>query len=95
MLFEWDDAKNRRNIEIHGIDFETAALVFSDPERIEWYDAAHSINEDRYITIGAIDEKTYVVTVVYTERNEAIRIISARYGTERERKAYYGYSQRD
>ena len=44
---------------------------------------------------GTIDDGIYVITVVYTERNEAIRIISARYGTEKERKTYYEYSQRD
>ena len=95
MLFEWDDDKDRKNAEVHGIDFETAANVFCDPDRIEWYDDIHSIEEDRYITIGMIDKHICVVTVVYTERGEAIRIISARYATEKERKAYYDCSQRD
>ena len=52
MLFEWDDVKEKINIAKHGIDFGTAALVFRDENRIEFYDEAHSTDEDRYITIG-------------------------------------------
>ena len=48
-LVEWDDNKNRINIQKHGISFETAALVFADEERIEYYDKLHSIDEDRYV----------------------------------------------
>ena len=52
MDFVWDDAKNRHNIQVHHIDFETAMLVFNDQDRIETYDEAHSEDEDRYDTIG-------------------------------------------
>ena len=69
--------------------FSTAALVFSDDSRIEKYDDAHSDDEDRYITIGQIQGQMIVVMVVYTEREEAIRIISARRATKREEEAYY------
>ncbi len=89
MLFEWDDEKERLNIEKHGIDFSTAALVFGDENRIEKYDTLHSADEDRYITIGQINGIAVVVMVVYTEREPAIRIISARLATKREREAYY------
>ncbi len=89
MLFEWDDEKERVNIAKHGLDFSTAALVFGDPDRIERYDIAHSINEDRYITIGQIRGVAIVVLVVYTEREKAVRIISARLATKREKEAYY------
>ena len=51
MLFEWDDEKARANIKKHGIDFETAARVFADENRLEIYDEEHSEDEDRYITI--------------------------------------------
>ena len=47
MLFEWDDVKEKINIAKHGIDFGTAALVFQDENRIEFYDEAHSTDEDR------------------------------------------------
>ena len=89
MLFEWDDEKERINISKHGIDFSTAALVFGDKNRIERYDSEHSADEERYITIGRINGVAIVVMVVYTEREQAIRIISARLATKREEEAYY------
>ena len=89
MQFEWDDGKERINIAKHGIDFSTAALVFGDENRIEKYDELHSINEDRYITIGEINGIAVVVMVVYTERENGIRIISARLATKLEKEAYY------
>ena len=91
MQFAWDDEKDRKNIVKHGIPFRTAILVFSDPDRIEKYDDAHTLDEDRYSTIGEIYGSFMVVTVVYTERSEAIRIISARRATRVEKEEYYGY----
>ena len=93
MLFEWDDEKEKANIAKHGIDFSTAALVFGDTNRIEKYDELHSAEEDRYITIGQINGVAIVVMVVYTERNPAIRIISARLATKREKEAYYNAAE--
>lgn len=93
MLFEWDDEKERTNIKKHGIDFETAARVFADENRLEIYDEVHSETEDRYITIGMIDNVACVVMVVYTERGEAVRLISARKATSQERRMYYDYTQ--
>ena len=55
MQFEWDDIKEQKNIHKHGIDFSTAALAFTDTNRIEYFDDNTSINEDRYITIGLIN----------------------------------------
>ena len=95
MLFEWDDEKEKINITKHGIDFATAARVFGDENRLELYDEAHSEYEDRYITIGIINDVACVVMVVYTERGEAVRIISARKATTQERRRYYGYQKRD
>ncbi len=92
MIFEWDDEKEKINIAKHGIDFTTAARVFKDENRLELYDEAHSDTEDRYITIGVIDDVAYIVMVVYTERGEAIRLISARKATKQERRMYYDYS---
>lgn len=90
--FEWDDNKEQINIAKHGIDFTTAARVFEDENRLELYDEAHSDTEDRYITIGEINGVAIVVFVVYTERGDAIRLISARKATKQERRAYYDYS---
>lgn len=86
-VVEWDDNKNSINRKKHGISFETAALVFADEERIEYYDKLHSLTEDRYVVIGCVQGILYVV---YTMRNEAARIISARMATSIERKIYYG-----
>ena len=90
LKFEWDENKERINIEKHGIDFSTAALVFGDNSRLEKYDNAHSTLEERYITIGQIGQ-ALVIVVVYTERGDAIRVISARFATRHEKEAYYGY----
>lgn len=92
MIFEWDSEKERINIKKHGLDFSTAARVFKDENRLEIYDELHSDFEERYITIGVIDNIAYVVVVVYTERGEAIRIISARKATNNERRMYNDYS---
>lgn len=86
--FEWDEEKERLNIKKHGISFTMAAKVFLDAGRIEIYDEAHSIDEDRYITIGWAGD---VLFVVYTERTSRIRLISARLATARERRIYEGY----
>lgn len=87
LQFEWDEEKERINLKKHGIPFKTAAKVFLDENRIEIYDKAHSIEEDRYITIGLAGD---VLFVVYTERHPKIRLISARLATARERRVYYG-----
>lgn len=89
MRFEWDENKNKRNIERHGIDFETALHVFEDEYRIEKYDHIHSVDENRYITIGEVGNWWFVLTVVYTERSDVVRIISAREATNAERREYY------
>ena len=86
MNFEWDDEKNKINFAKHGIDFETAMLVFNDLQRLEIYDMEHSKEEDRYNTIGMVND---VIFVVYTERKENIRLISARIATKTERSIYY------
>ena len=86
-LVEWDENKNQINIRKHGISFETAALVFADEERIEYYDKLHSLDEDRYVVLGCVQGILYVI---YTMRGEAARLISARMATSTERKIYYG-----
>lgn len=86
MIFEWDEEKNAVNIEKHKISFETAAHVFYDPAYIEMYDFEHSVDEDRYIAIGRVGD---ILFVVFTERKENIRLISARLATEAERRLYY------
>ncbi len=86
MQFEWDEDKAALNLKKHGVRFETAARVFEDEDRIEFYDSAHSTEEDRYNTIGMVDS---VLFVVYTERKNRVRLISARPANSKERRLYY------
>lgn len=86
MKFEWDEEKNIINQKKHKISFETAAYVFQDEYYIEMYDFEHSIDEDRYIAIGKVGD---ILFVVFTERKETVRLISARTATEQERRLYY------
>ena len=94
MKFEWDDNKEQINIRKHGIDFNTAAYVFDDFYHIEIFDEAHSESEDRFIAIGMVDDIAVIIAVIYTERGEIIRIISARKATRREKEVYYDSSKR-
>lgn len=89
MEFEWDEQKEEINIKKHHISFNIAKRVFNDINRIEIYDMQHSIEEDRYNTIGMVED---ILFVVYTERKEKIRLISARLATEKERSLYYDNS---
>ena len=86
MKFEWDENKNTINKVKHKISFETASLVFNDPNYIEMYDFEHSTEEDRFVAVGKVEE---VLFVVFTERKDAIRLISARIATNAERGLYY------
>lgn len=85
--FEWDELKAEQNIENHGVSFEEASTVFGDPLSSTIFDEVHSTYEDRYIDIGRSAQDRLLV-VVYTERGDRIRIISARLATAQERKQY-------
>jgi uncharacterized DUF497 family protein len=91
--FEWDPVKARLNRAKHGIRFEEAATVFHDPAMVSIFDEEHSLGEEeRWVTMGRSEEGDLLV-VVHTigERrpNEfAVRLISARRATRRERRRY-------
>ena len=85
--FEWDDEKAKINVKKHGIYFEDAARVFLDKNLIDDYDEEHSDEEDRIKIIGKVEK---VLVVIYTERVERFRIISARLANKKERNDYYG-----
>ena len=95
MRFEWDDEKNRVNIEKHGVSFELATLVFEDPLMRSVPDPFE--HEERWRTMGMVCTSV-IVLVVHTwseepadgeeEPEEIVRIISARKATRLERKAY-------
>jgi uncharacterized DUF497 family protein len=86
-IFEWDDAKAEANLKKHRVSFFEASTVFDDPfVRIE-PDALHSEGELRSTATG-FSATSRVLLVVYTERRERTRIISAHKATREERRAY-------
>jgi uncharacterized DUF497 family protein len=91
---EWNEEKARINLTIHKVSFETAQYIFSDTERLERPDrsAGNTSREERLQTLGMIDE---VLFVVYTERGENRRLISARRANMAERRSYNGYYRID
>lgn len=74
---EWDENKNKVNIEKHGVHFNEAQLAFLDPLRVIAEDLNHSHTEKRYYCIGMVNKE--VVTVRFTYRDDKIRIIGAGY----------------
>jgi uncharacterized protein len=87
MEFQWDEAKAASNLTKHGVSFEEAKTVFEDRLYVDFYDPKHSLDEHRYIIIGQSNEGRILI-VSYTERNNAIRLISARELTGSELKNY-------
>lgn len=86
-IFEWDENKEKSNLRKHKISFDEAESVFADSLSVTIPDPDHSIEESRFIDIG-LSDKNRVLVIVYTEREERIRIISARKATRTERKIY-------
>jgi uncharacterized DUF497 family protein len=85
--FEWDPKKAAQNLRKHGVSFHEAATVFGDLLSTTVADPDHSVNEERYITVGMSDRRRLVI-VAHTARGERIRIISARELTRTEREVY-------
>jgi len=85
--FEWDPNKARNNFKNHAVSFKEATSVFDDEQGITIFDPDHSESEDRFIVFGRSAMERYLL-VVHTERNDAVRIISARELTRIERKKY-------
>lgn len=86
-IFEWNDTKAERNLAKHGVSFDEACSVFGDPLTITIDDPLHSDNEDRFVNLGH-SNKGRLLVVVFVERGNNIRIISARIATRRERVNY-------
>jgi uncharacterized protein len=87
MQFEWDPKKAVTNERKHGVAFQEAATIFSDPMAITFADPDHSFDEERDITFSfSILERLLVVS--HTSRGERTRIISGRLATRQERKIY-------
>jgi hypothetical protein len=87
MQFEWDREKAKKNLRKHKVSFDEAVTVFYDPLSATFNDPDHSINEQRFITIGYSSHSRLLV-VSHAEMGEIIRIISARPATAHERKRH-------
>ncbi len=87
MKFEWDPQKAEQNAQKHGVTFAEAMTVFGDPLAKLVDDPDHSEDEDRSILIGGSNRQR-LLFVAFTEREETIRIISARPLTRAEREDY-------
>lgn len=94
MEFAWDERKNRANQRKHGVSFETASLVFDDPDHLTRQDREVD-GEPRWQTIGIVNgihlllvAHTVVENIDENEDDEVIRILSARKATRRERSMY-------
>ena len=87
MVYEWNAAKAKANIQKHGVSFDEAATVFLDPLALTFPDPYHSGAEEREITIGHTAGHQ-VVFVSHCRRGNRVRIVSARTATRRERRQY-------
>lgn len=86
-LFEWSPEKAETNLSKHGVSFEEAETVFSDPLSLTVSDPLHSDGEKCFIITGFSDRQRQLV-VSHTDRGDKIRIISARFATPGERRKY-------
>ena len=87
MQFEWDVSKDKANLWKHGVSFAESQSVFYDPLAKTIYDPDHSQSEDRWITIG-YSNKGHLLIVCHVDRQDIIRIISARPATKTETKRH-------
>jgi len=85
--FEWDDAKAAANFANHGVSFERARLVFADPFAFGRIDDRVDYGEDRFTLVGMVEGT--LIFVVYTERGDRVRIITARRATRHEQNDYF------
>jgi uncharacterized protein len=85
--FEWDPQKAAKNLAKHGVSFQEAESVFGDALGRIATDPRHSIDEERYVLLG-VSRRQRLLAVMFTDRGEAIRLISARRATRRERRDY-------
>lgn len=86
MEFEWDETKRLMNLDKHGIDFIDVREVF-DGDIVTVEDDRYSYGEQRFITFGLLQGR--VIAVVHTDRDDSIRIISARKATKYEQRTYF------
>ena len=88
MDLEWDSVKSQRNFTERGFGFDAAVLIFAGPV-IEWRDVRHAWGEARVVAVGAVEN--VMLAVVYTDRGDVRRIISARRAREKEIELWQWY----
>jgi len=87
MRFEADPATAARNLKKHKVSFEEAASVFGDSMAYTFPDPDHSVGEERWLAFG-MSRMGRILAIIYTERRDTIRLISARLATKHERSIY-------
>lgn len=87
MTFEWDEEKAALNHEKHGVGFDEAKTVWDDYFYIDLFDHEHSAEENRFLMMGESANGRLLI-ISYTERENRVRIISARELTPKERRDY-------
>ena len=85
--FEWDEPKAAINLRRHRVSFLLARQVFNDAFALVEQDLSEDYAEDRFVAVGMVED--VLITVIYTERGERIRIISARKASAHEQRRYY------
>lgn len=83
--------KAKKNLAKHAASFEYAIRVFDDPQRVDREDDRRDYGEERRVVIGSLDARLFVI--IYTERGDVIRLISARKANAREPKNHHGSIQ--
>jgi uncharacterized DUF497 family protein len=86
LIFEWDEAKAAANLIKHEMTFDFASAVFVAEPRLDMDVTRLGQNEDRRKAVGLVNGR--LLAVVYTLRNERVRIISARRANDRETAQY-------
>ena len=87
MTFEWDPIKASTNLRKHGVSFDEATTALLDPFSKTALDPDHSLYEHRFLTFG-VSWRNRLLAVSYIEREQNVRIVSARLATRPERKIY-------
>lgn len=87
MTFQWNPAKASSNLKKHSVSFEEAVTVFGDPLAVTISDPDHSVGEFRFLTTGQSILRRLLV-VSHTEREDEVRLISARLATRQEKRNY-------
>ena len=93
MLYEWDEAKRKANKEKHGYDLVDGDLVYESPDKLTL--SSNRPHESRWIDIAEVGGEVLVLTLTYTHRGEAVRFISLRKASRKERSLYYAQNSQN